>query len=355
MARIESMILGLIAGDAIGAGCEFCTPEAVQKDFPNGLTAPIAGGPHNLMEGQLTDDSEMMSLLLRQVYEIAREVVLHGQDIADVTNHGDFAKTMKAAYRDWHYSRPVDCGSTVAAALQQTGIYMDINEHAQGNGALMRVAPVAALFFLSNYGAQITRNGRIASRIEDLATWDAELTHRSRTCIDANHAFIAGLYYALQGYEPARIKELTLDFCKRAFITPGVIRAINDEIPIEGHGWVLNALRHAFTFGLRDDSSFEKIMGEVTKLGYDTDTNCAVVGAMLGARGILPNTMNYNTIYYCRPKTRPQEYWASTIMMYAFGLQRLIALARLMDEARADDEQLKLAKLCSVLEVNNGN
>ena len=56
MARIESMILGLIAGDAIGAGCEFCTPEAVQKDFPNGLTAPIAGGPHNLMEGQLTDN-----------------------------------------------------------------------------------------------------------------------------------------------------------------------------------------------------------------------------------------------------------------------------------------------------------
>lgn len=99
MARIESMILGLI-----GAGCEFCTPEAVQKDFPNGLTAPIAGGPHNLMEGQLTDDSEMMSLLLRQVYEIAREVVLHGQDMADVTNHGDFAKTMKAAYRDWYYS-----------------------------------------------------------------------------------------------------------------------------------------------------------------------------------------------------------------------------------------------------------
>lgn len=355
MARIESMILGLIAGDAIGAGCEFCTPEAVQKDFPNGLTAPIAGGPHNLMEGQLTDDSEMMSLLLRQVYEIAREVVLHGQDMVDVTNHGDFAKTMKAAYRDWYYSRPVDCGSTVAAALQQTGIYMDINEHAQGNGALMRVAPVAALFFLSNYGAQITRNGRIASRIEDLATWDAELTHRSRTCIDANHAFIAGLYYALQGYEPARIKELTLGFCKRAFITPGVIRAINDEIPIEGHGWVLNALRHAFTFGLRDDSSFEKIMGEVTKLGYDTDTNCAVVGAMLGARGILPNTMNYNTIYYCQPKTRPQEYWASTIMMYAFSLQRLIALAQLMDEARANDEQLKLAKLCSVLEVNNGN
>ena len=34
MARIESMILGLIAGDAIGAGCEFCAPEAVQKDFP---------------------------------------------------------------------------------------------------------------------------------------------------------------------------------------------------------------------------------------------------------------------------------------------------------------------------------
>lgn len=336
MARIESMILGLIAGDAIGAGCEFCTPEAVQKDFPNGLTAPIAGGPHNLMVGQLTDDSEMMSLLLRQVYEIAREVVLHGQDMADVTNHGDFAKTMKAAYRDWYYSRPVDCGSTVAAALQQTGIYMDINEHAQGNGALMRVAPVAALFFLSN-----TRNGRIASRIEDLATWDAELTHRSRTCIDANHAFIAGLYYALQGYEPARIKEMTLDFCKRAFIVPSVIPAINDEIPVDGHGWVLNALRHAFTFGLRIGSSFEEIMGEVTKLGYDTDTNCAVVGAMLGARSIIPNGMNYNTIYYCQPKTRPQKYWASSIMKYANGLQKLIYLAQLMNGVRANDQQLK--------------
>lgn len=104
MARIENMIFG--------AGCEFYPPEAVQKHFPNGLTAPIEGGPHKLMAGQLTDDSEMMSLLLQQV--------LNGQDLADVTNHGDFAKTMKTAYRDWYYSRPVDCGSTVAAALQQT-------------------------------------------------------------------------------------------------------------------------------------------------------------------------------------------------------------------------------------------
>ena len=341
MARIENMIFGLLAGDAIGAGCEFYPPEAVQKHFPNGLTAPIEGGPHKLMVGQLTDDSEMMSLLLRQVYEIARNVVLHGQDMADVTNHGYFAKTMMAAYRDWYYSRPVDCGSTVAAALQQTGIYMDINEHAQGNGALMRVAPIAALFFLSNYGAQITRNGRIASRVEDLATWDAELTHRSRTCIDANHAFIAGLYYALQGYEPARIKEMTLDFCKRAFIVPSIIQAINDEIPVDGHGWALNALRHAFTFGLRTGSSFEEIMGEVTKLGYDTDTNCAVVGAMLGARSIIPNGMNYNTIYYCQPKTRPQKYWASSIMKYANGLQKLIYLAQLMNNVRANDQQLK--------------
>lgn len=341
MARIENMIFGLLAGDAIGAGCEFYPPEAVQKHFPNGLTAPIEGGPHKLMAGQLTDDSEMMSLLLQQVYEIASEVVLNGQDLADVTNHGDFAKAMKTAYRDWYYSRPVDCGSTVAAALQQTGTYIDINEQAQGNGALMRVAPVAALFFLSNYGAQITRNGRIASRIEDLATWDAELTHRSCTCIDANHAFIAGLYYALQGYEPARIKEMTLDFCKRAFIAPSVIQAVSGELPVLGHGWVLFALQHAFTFGLRTGSSFEEIMGEVTKLGYDTDTNCAVVGAMLGARSIIPNGMNYNTIYYCQPKTRPQKYWASSIMKYANGLQKLIYLAQLMNDVRANDQQLK--------------
>lgn len=348
MTRIESMIFGLIAGDAIGAGCEFYSPAAVQLEFPNGLTAPIEGGPHNLMAGQLTDDSEMMSLLLQQVYEIASKVVLDSQDMADVTNHGDFAKTMKVAYCDWRSSQPVDCGTTIAAALQQSGTYIDIKEHEQSNGALMRVAPIAALFFLSNYGAQITRNGRIASRVEDLATWDAELTHRSRTCIDANHVFIAGLYYAMQGYEPARIKEMTLDFCKRAFIMPSITQAINDEIPLDGHGWVLNALRHAFTFGLRIGSSFEEIMGEVTKLGYDTDTNCAIVGAMLGARGIQPNAMNYNTIYYCRPEPRPQKYWASTIMKYANGLQTLIDLAQLMNKARANDKQLKLAKLYGV-------
>lgn len=206
---------------------------------------------------------------------------------------------------------------------------------------LCALHPLLRCSFLSNYGAQITRNGRIASRIEDLATWDAELTHRSRTCIDANHAFIAGLYYVLQGYEPARIKEMTLDFCKRAFIVPSVIQAVSGELPVLGHGWVLYALQHAFTFGLRTGSSFEEIMGEVTKLGYDTDTNCAVVGAMLGARSIIPNGMNYNTIYYCRPKTRPQKYWASSIMKYANGLQKLIYLAQLMNDVRANDQQLK--------------
>lgn len=34
MTRIENMIFGLIAGDAIGAGGEFYPPDAVQKDFP---------------------------------------------------------------------------------------------------------------------------------------------------------------------------------------------------------------------------------------------------------------------------------------------------------------------------------
>ena len=37
MTRIENMIFGLIAGDAIGAGCEFYPPDAVQKNFPAGV------------------------------------------------------------------------------------------------------------------------------------------------------------------------------------------------------------------------------------------------------------------------------------------------------------------------------
>lgn len=331
---VESMILGLIAGDAIGAGCEFYTPKAVRETFPNGLTAPINGGPHNLIAGQLTDDSEMMSCVLRQVFNIAHEVVLNGQDIADVTNHNDFAKAMKAAYREWHYSQPVDCGSTIAAALQQTGIYIDFDENVQGNGALMRVAPIAALFFLSDYGAQIIRNGRVASRIENLATWDAELTHRSRICIDANQAFIVGLYYAMQGYAPTRIKEMTLDFCQQAFIAPDVIKAVNGERQVDGSGWVLNGLQLAFTLGLSSTRSFERIMGKVTKLGFDTDTNCAIVGAMLGARGIRPNTMNYKTIYACKPANRPKKYWAASIIAYAQALQVLIHSAWLAQMAR---------------------
>ena len=128
--RAIGAYLGLAIGDALGATVEFLTPNEIRHQ--HGLHRDLTGGGWlRLKAGQVTDDTGM-SLAL------GAAILAHG---------GVEAKASAEAFDAWMRSKPVDIGNTVRRnliAFRKTGNPEALpSEHDAGNGAAMRVLPVA--------------------------------------------------------------------------------------------------------------------------------------------------------------------------------------------------------------------
>jgi ADP-ribosyl-[dinitrogen reductase] hydrolase len=128
--RAAGVLLGLAAGDALGAGYEFSSP-------PSGEAEMIGGGLGSWEKGEWTDDTQMALCIAE---EAAAGALSPG-------NVGD-------RFLDWFRRRPKDIGVQTAAVLSRAsspaelprvaeGYYERNPRHGAGNGSLMRTAPVA--------------------------------------------------------------------------------------------------------------------------------------------------------------------------------------------------------------------
>jgi len=138
--RYRGALLGLAVGDAVGTTVEFAAPGTFEL-----VADMVGGGPFGLKAGEWTDDASMALCLAESLIEIG---------------HFDAIDQLARYVRWWkegHLSsngRCFDIGNTVRSALtrfEQTGEPWcgSTDEHAAGNGSLMRVAPIA-LFFASD-------------------------------------------------------------------------------------------------------------------------------------------------------------------------------------------------------------
>ena len=93
--RIAGALIGMAAGDALGAGYEFASP-------PTGEVAMIGGGLGDFAPGEWTDDTSM------------------AQCIAEVTATGtvDLA-AIGDRFIAWQRSGPADIGTSTSAVLRQ--------------------------------------------------------------------------------------------------------------------------------------------------------------------------------------------------------------------------------------------
>lgn len=107
-------------------------------------------------------------------------------------------------------------------------------------------------------------------------------------------------------------------FGRRAGLESAVLTAAQASTPPldfqNQMGWVLIALQNAF-FHLRTGSSFVDAVVSTISGGGDTDTNAAIVGALLGAvegREAVPSSWR-RSILTARPvsvgRERPVPYW----------------------------------------------
>ncbi len=266
--RSRGSLLGLAAGDALGAAVEF---------EPRGTFTPVTGmrtgGPHNLEAGQWTDDTSMALCLAESLIE--RKCF----DAEDQINR------YVMWWRNGHLSSRGTCfdiGGATSNALRKflsTGEAFagSASPASAGNGSIMRLAPVPA-FFSPDAGSVIHFSGE-----------SSKTTHCAAECIHACRLFGFMLSKALSGEpkEEVLFGRLPGDIFdseptdRIRSIADGRYRGKTiDEI--RGSGYVVESLEAALWCFLHSES-FEEAVLKGVNLGDDADTTGAVCGQIAGA------------------------------------------------------------------------
>lgn len=291
--RAKGVLLGQLAGDALGSLVEFQGPQAIARAYPNGVRWLADGGTWNTIAGQPTDDSELALALARTL----------------VRNHAYQPSEAFKAYVSWLASGPFDVGGTISAALRGQK-----NPASQANGALMRVSPLAV------FAAHAT--------LEDATAWaaaDAQLTHPHPVCVDVNRLYVAVLARAVRTGEDG---PTLFAYLEEQVAALGVVEDVARCVAAARQGppadmtyqmgWVLLAFQNALHHLLRS-VSVEDSLAQTIAAGGDTDTNAAICGALLGAVfgcDAMPEAWA-QTLRACEPafgrpsvlRPRPPEYW----------------------------------------------
>ena len=254
--RAVAAYLGLAIGDALGATVEFMTPREIAAQYK--VHDSIRGGGWlRLKAGQVTDDTSMSLALGRAILACDGRVDAHAA---------------ARAFDDWMRAKPVDIGNTVRRGLMEfrkTGVpAMPPSEHDAGNGAAMRILPVA-----------LATLDQPEEAIRAACVAQAHVTHNNplsdAACLTLTHM----LHDALAGAD------------KLALLHHHAhpLAALHPEFAFRGgrqvanpSGYVADTLRAVFQ-ALFDTDDFESCLVDVVNRGGDADTTGAIAGMLAGA------------------------------------------------------------------------
>ena len=262
--RFLGTLLGLAAGESLGAGFEF------KKQGEFAPPREILGGGI-WQPGEPTDDVELTLALLR--------AVSRGRfSLADVAQ----------GYLKWFSGKPKDIGNLTKAALQnlkagegpeQSGAlaWEDSDRKAAGNGSVMCCAPIGLLHVKHLDG------------LVDDATAASRITHYDPRCVGGCVAVATAIALLVRGDADEAISRAA---SAGGAISDDVLVAIErgatkkpEQLTVDGSdmGYVLVTLELAFS-ALASATSLEEGLIAVVGRGGDTDTNGCVAGALLGAK-----------------------------------------------------------------------
>jgi ADP-ribosyl-[dinitrogen reductase] hydrolase len=269
--RFLGCLLGLAAGDAVGASLEFKPPGSfVPLQDMQGV------GPFHLQAGEWTDDTSMAlclaeSLIERQGFDpgdqMERYLRWHRQ--GHLSSNGrcfDIGNTVRQALESFERNREPYCGSS--------------DPYSAGNGSLMRLAPVA--MFYASKPALAIRKCADSSRT----------THAAPAALDACRYFGGLLVGALngaskqdllgKGYSP--IEELWGSQPMVPEIRQIANGSFKDKGPpeIKGSGYVVRSLEAAL-WAFHHCGDFQEGCLLAANLGDDADTTAAIYGQLAGA------------------------------------------------------------------------
>ncbi len=253
--RAGAAYLGLAIGDALGATVEFMTPREIATQY--GVHRDIIGGGWlKLRAGQVTDDTTM-ALALGESILAAGRVDAHAA---------------AQAFDHWMRGKPVDIGATVRRGLlafRKTGDpKMPSSAHDGGNGAAMRVLPVA----LAGWRQEVAEV-RAACRAQ------AHITHHNPLSDAATETLALMVRDALRG--ASKLDLLHGHAHPLAAAHPEFnFRAMRQRR--NPSGYIVETMQAVFQ-SLFDSDSFEDCLIDVVNRGGDADTTGAIAGMLAGA------------------------------------------------------------------------
>jgi ADP-ribosylglycohydrolase len=281
--RAFGSLIGLAAGDALGAGYEF------KPRVP--YTEPVTmsgGGSFGWAPGEWTDDTAMAFVIAK--------VAASGQDLQTESAQTEIIR----GWYEWSRNAS-DVGIQTRSVLNEAGpdatpteIRRIASSHHQrtgrsgGNGSLMRTAPVALAYLDDPIGLVAA-----ATQISSLTHFDPEAGEACALwCLAIRHAIneanFNGLHEAVR-YLPEDRREIWRER----------ITAAENHQPWEftNNGWVIHAFQTAWSaivhsaipaqipsIGLFAAQHFEHALERAVRSGNDTDTVAAIAGSLLGAR-----------------------------------------------------------------------
>ena len=226
--NINSSLLALACGDSYGSYFE--------RDGLYGVTFDIKKLPSKPVEPMITDDTKMANILLKH-YEINRKLML--------------AELLKR-YKKWAITDGQKDG--IGIHTYKVLVENQKDKDSQGNGALMRVIP---------FGLKLITDGYSFDDALKMMNNDSALTHKNETIFIANKL---SLDLAINGID---------------ILDKSIYKDILSEIHLGDTAWVINSL-YIVIEALKRDFTFLEGFKYIVAAGGDTDTNCAIYGAIKG-------------------------------------------------------------------------
>lgn len=261
--RVKGVLVGLAAGDALGAGYEFGPPVT-------GSVEMIGGGPFGREPGEWTDDTQMAICIAEN----------SAPEAIDLDAVGDrFIEWARECNNIGNQTRAVLSQATAGSELLHISLdHHRVNpRHSAGNGSLMRTGP-AALPFLGDRD-EIARTARDVS----------DLTHADPACGDACILWSIAIDTAIDSGKLPDIRDgLDLIPESRRDHWIGLIEQAETQEPgtFTPNGWVITAFQAAWSSIAHTNPGTRHFRDGVTqavRIGNDTDTVAAIAGTLLGA------------------------------------------------------------------------
>ena len=319
--KVLSCIYGAFVGDAVGAFCEFHKPSEKNRNkiFHDN---PVFGQ----LKGQATDDSEMS---MSFAYAIMENPEKENLDI----NYLYFY------YGAWAKSKPIDIGHTTKDSFKNFDFikfhpkkknfeianneFFQKNYKSLSNGFLMRKSTFIAWFYYRFYYDvkssfnDINDNKNLLQlyiKIKGLAYIDDRCTHPNlETCVVSSFYCIMALgaisglranniidklyylckdnYFKTASEEEKKVSNFIIQcidrFKSTKFDKKNFIKEGNEDCITKHIGWYIHSFKLTLYYlinyeMINEKKRFQTILEEICNFGGDTDTNCCIVGGVIG-------------------------------------------------------------------------